>query len=102
MEDGTLVAIGDTLEEAKQEYETLLANKGAISGDSTDSGTFVVDRIRDLGDKIQFTVVGNEETYFEVSVSLNLDARFLKEGDTIEITYKENSMYNIVLTLEQK
>ena len=102
VEDGTLVAIGDTLEEAKQEYETLLANKGAISGDSTDSGTFVVDRIRDLGDKIQFTVVGNEETYFEVSVSLNLDARFLKEGDTIEITYKENSMYNIVLTLEQK
>ena len=61
-----------------------------------------MDRIRDLGDKIQFTVVGNEETYFEVSVSLNLDARFLKEGDTIEITYKENSMYNIVLTLEQK
>ena len=31
VEDGTLVAMGDTLEAAKQEYEQLLANKGIIS-----------------------------------------------------------------------
>lgn len=101
VEDGTLVAMGDTLDAAKQEYETLLAEKGVISSSTNPTGTFVVERIRDLGDKIQFTVVGLNDVYFEVDVNVSLDARFLQVGDLINVTYKENQGYNLVLNLEK-
>lgn len=99
VEDGTLVAMGDTLDVAKQEYENLLAGKGVISSGTNPTGTFTVDRIRDLGDKIQFTVNEVESVYFEVDVNLSLDARFLQPGDVVTITYKENQGYNLVLQL---
>lgn len=102
VEDGTLVAMGDTLDAAKQEYEALLAGKGIISSTTNPSGTFTVERIRDLGDKIQFTVVGLGDVYFEVDVNVSLDARFLQVGDLVSITYKENQGYNLVLTLEKE
>lgn len=102
VEDGTLVAMGDTLDAAKQEYEALLAGKGVISGETNPTGNFKVERIRDLGDRIQFTVEGIDDVYFEVDVNLNLDARFLQVGDNIKVTYKENQGYNLVLTLEKE
>lgn len=102
VEDGTLVAMGDTLDAAKQEYEALLAGKGVISNDANPTGTYVVERIRDLGDKIQFKVIGIEDAYFEVDVTLGLDARFLQVGDTVNITYKQNVGYNLVLSLKKE
>ena len=102
VEDGTLVAMGDTLEAAKQEYEQLLANKGIISSEDEEQITIKVIAVRDLGDKIQFMVEGNNESYFEVDVNLNLVARFLSEGDVVTITYKENSGYNLVLSIKSE
>ena len=99
VEDGTLVAMGDTLDIAKQEYESLLANKGVISSDEEEM-TVVISAVRDLGDKIQFMVEGNNDSYFEVDVNLSLAARFLKVGDKVTIKYKKNSGYNLVLDLE--
>lgn len=101
VEDGTLVAMGDTLESAKQQYEQLLANKGIISSLNQKQEIVEVTNVRDLGDKIQFRVKNNDKAYFEVSVDLNLDARFLSKGDVVKITYKENSGYNLVLDLEK-
>ena len=98
VEDGTLVAMGDTLEAAKQEYESLLANKGVINSDIEEM-TVIVSAVRDLGSKIQFMVVGNNEEYFEVDVELNLVARFLKEGEKYFIKFKKNSGYNLVLEI---
>ncbi len=101
VEDGTLVAMGDTLEAAKQEYEQLLANRGIISSDNQKEETVTVTDVRDLGNKIQFMVLGNNTAYFEVDVDLSLVARFLSEGDKVTITYKENLGYNLVLAIEK-
>ena len=101
VDDGTLVAMGDTLEAAKQEYESLLANKGVIDSDEEEE-TVIISAVRDLGDKIQFMVEGNNESYFEVDVELSLASRFLKVGDEVVIKYKKNSGYNLVLSLEYK
>ena len=43
--------------------------------------------------------VEHQDVYFEVDVNLSLDARFLQIGDVIEITYKKNVDYNLVLLL---
>ena len=43
----------------------------------------------------------HQNVYFEVDVNLSLDARFLQVGDKINITYKENLGYNLVLLLEK-
>lgn len=99
VDDGTLVAMGNTIEEARQEYETLLANRGIVNPEVNKTATVTVARIRDLGDKIQFMVEGNEEIYYEVDVTLSLVARFLQVGDTITITYKEYSNYSLVLAI---
>lgn len=101
VEDGTMVAMGDTLESAKQEYESLLASKGIISSSDEEKESVTVTRIRDLGNKIQFMVEEHDDVYFEVDINLSLDARFLQVGDQIEITYKKNSGYNLVLLLEK-
>ena len=101
VEDGTLVAMGDTLETAKQEYELLLVSRGNISSGNEKKETVIVSKIRDLGNKIQFMVKEHQNVYFEVDVNLSLDARFLQVGDKINITYKENLGYNLVLLLEK-
>ncbi len=100
--DGTLVAMGDTLDEAKQEYEKLLAGKGAIDESTTITKTVIVTDVRDLTDKIEFMVLGMDEEYFVVDVNVSLDARFLSVGDTVTITYKEISNYNLVLSIEKE
>lgn len=99
VEDGTLVAMGDTLDAAKQEYESLLANKGIIDSDEEEM-IVVVSAVRDLGNKIQFMVEGNNNEYFEVDVELSLVARFLKVGDKVAIKFKKNSGYNLVLEIK--
>lgn len=106
VEDGTIVAMGDNLEEAKQEYEKLLSSKGVIEPTTPKEVILQVDRVRDLGDKKQFTVYSDEthnefeNIFFEVNVDLSIAARFLQNGDMIKITYKEYSGYNLVLTIE--
>lgn len=104
VEDGTIVAMGENLEEAKQEYEKLLSTKGIIEPTTPKKVILTVDRVRDLGDKKQFTVTNEEfqTIFFEVDVNLSLVARFLQSHDTIQVTYKEYSGYNLVLTIEKE
>lgn len=103
VEDGTIVAMGNNLEEAKQEYEKLLSTKGVVEPTTPKEVILIVDRVRDLGDKKQFTVINEEfETiFFEVDVNLSLVARFLQSNDTIQVTYKEYNGYNLVLSIEK-
>lgn len=104
VQDGTIVAMGNTLEEAKQEYEKLLSTKGIIEPTAPEEVLVTVDRVRDLGDKKQFTVVNEEfkNIFFEVNVDTAVVARFLETGDNIKITYKEYNGYNLVLTIERE
>lgn len=103
VKDGTIVAMGNTLEEAKQEYEKLLSTKGVIEPTTPKEVILYVNRVRDLGDKKQFTVTNVEfkNLFFEVNVDLSIDARFLQQGDAIKVTYKEYSGYNLLLTIEK-
>ena len=100
--DGTLVAMGDTLDVAKQEYEKLLAGRGAIDQETTLTKTVTVTDVRDLTDKIEFMISGDDSKYYVVDVNVSLDARFLSVGDTVTITYKEISNYNLVISLEKE
>ncbi len=104
VEDGTIVAMGENLEEAKQEYEKLLSTKGVIEPTTPKEVILTVDRVRDLGDKKQFTVTNEEfqNVFFEVDVNASLVARFLQSNDIIKVTYKEYSGYNLILTIEKE
>lgn len=98
VKDGELVAMGNTLEEAKAEYDKLLADSGESSLE-TKTITGEVIRIRDLGETIEFILKDNEEKYFVVSPSVSLDARFIQVGDNVTIKCNDYGEYYYVLEL---
>lgn len=98
VKDGELVAMGNTLEEAKAEYDKLLADSGESSLE-TKTITGEVIRIRDLGETIEFILKDNEEKYFVVSPSVSLDARFIQIGDNVSIKCNDYGEYYYVLEL---
>lgn len=99
--NGELIAMGDTLEEAKAEYDRLLADSGeTITNDIVIEG--VVSRIRDLETSIEFTIEGIDNKYFVVSPSISIDARFIQTGDKLKITCKDYNSYYYVVGLERK
>ena len=98
VKDGELVAMGNTLEEAKAEYDKLLADSGESSLE-TKTITGEVIRIRDLGETIEFILKDNEEKYFVVSPSVSLDARFIQIGDNVTIKCNDYGEYYYVLEL---
>lgn len=98
VKDGELVAMGNTLEEAKAEYDKLLADSGESSLE-TKTITGEVIRIRDLGEKIEFILKDNKEKYFVVSPSVSLDARFIQIGDNVTIKCNDYGEYYYVLEL---
>ena len=101
VENGELIAMGDTLEEAKAEYDRLLADSGeTITNDIVIEG--VVSRIRDLETSIEFTIEGIDNKYFVVSPSISIDARFIQTGDKLKITCKDYNSYYYVVELERK
>ena len=97
--DGSLVAMGNNINEAMLEYNKLLASNG---NDTTldEVITGKVTRIRDTGTTIEFTVE-NQEGYFVVNVDLSLDARFLAVGDTVKMTVKKFDGYKFVTSIEK-
>ena len=97
--DGALVAMGNTIEEAKEEYNRLLASHGDVSVTELEfSGE--VERIRDLGNTIEFTLK-DTESYFAVDVNLSVDARFLQVGDKIKVKVKQYDGYYYVTLIEK-
>lgn len=101
VENGELIAMGNTLEEAKAEYDRLLADSGeTITNDIVIEG--VVSRIRDLETSIEFTIEGIDNKYFVVSPSISIDARFIQTGDKLKITCKDYDSYYYVVGLERK
>lgn len=99
--DGTLVAMGNTLKEAQEEYNRLLANSddSDIEEKTVDG---VVTHIRDLGETIEFMISTNQTKYFVVNPNISVDARFMKIGDEISIIYKEYGTYNYVVNYIKK
>ena len=91
--DGTMVAIGNTIEEAQSEYNHLLKNSGHDESEEKKL-TGVIDRVKERNGFVEFTLVGDSTRFFKVKINLNLDSRFLQSGDKVEITYKENSDSN--------
>ena len=90
--DGEL-AMGATLQDAKTEYDRLLASSDVTENDLKVTGT--IDRVRDLGDTIEFTLVGSDK-YFVVNPTISTDARFMQSGDIVNISYKDFEDYYYV------
>ena len=101
VKNGELVAMGDTIEEARSEYDKLLANSGNTEVDSIKIEGEVL-RIRDLGEQIEFILKDSEDKYFVVSPSVSIDARFIQVGDTISIKCNDYGTYYYVLELVKK
>ena len=99
--NGELIAMGDTLQEAKTEYDKLLADSGNIeTEDIVKSGKVI--SIRDLGTSIEFMISGTKDKYFVVSPSVSLDARFIKVGDEVVVKCKDYETYYYVTELNKK
>jgi len=99
--NGELIAMGDTLQEAKTEYDKLLADSGNIeTEDIVKSGKVI--SIRDLGTSIEFMISGTKDKYFVVSPSVSLDARFIKVGDEVVVKCKDYETYYYVTELGKK
>ena len=98
VKNGELVGMGDTIEEAKAEYDKLLADSGNTVNE-TITITGVVDRIRDLGETIEFTLKDSNDKYFVVTPSISIDARFIQVGDNVTIKCNDYETYYYVLEL---
>lgn len=99
--DGGLVAMGNGFREAESEYNNLLASNGSHVSDSLEiSGK--VTKIRDLGETIEFMIDSVNDSYFVVSVSLSIDARFINIGDEVTLKYRNYGTYNYVIEYKKK
>lgn len=99
MQNGSLVAMGDTINDVKKEYDKLLTTSGDIEANELEI-TSIITKIRDLVDTKEFMVADIEDKYFVVDVSINLDARFIDLNDAVKIKYEEYSNYNLVTNIE--
>ncbi len=96
VKNGELVAMGDTIEEAKAEYDKILADSGNSEVTSI-TITGEVTRIRDLGTTIEFTIQDYNEKYFVVDPDISLDARFIQVGDNVTVKCNDYGSYYYVL-----
>lgn len=94
--DGGFVAMGNSFNEAQSEYNNLLAANGEHVSDAL-SIEGRITRIRDLGDTIEFMIDSIDNTYFVVSASLSLDARFIQVNDKVKLKYRSYGSYNYVI-----
>lgn len=97
--DGKLVAMGDTTEDAKTQYEELLSKDNNTTLEKLEV-TGIITRIRDLGNTKEFLIEGDDTHYYVVSVSVSLDARFIEIDDKVKITYQQYANYNYVLDIK--
>ena len=100
--NGSLIAMGDTIEEARSEYDRLLADSGKTESKDIILNNQKITNIRDLGSTIEFMVEGITDKYFVVSPSVSLDARFMKVGDAVSITCKDYGSYYYVISLTKE
>lgn len=100
--NGSLIAMGDTIEEARSEYDRLLADSGKTESKDIILNNQKIINIRDLGSTIEFMVEGITDKYFVVSPSVSLDARFMKAGDAVSITCKDYGSYYYVISLTKE
>lgn len=100
--NGSLIAMGDTIEEARSEYDRLLADSGKTESKDIILNNQKITNIRDLGSTIEFMVEGITDKYFVVSPSVSLDARFMKVGDAVSITCKDYESYYYVISLTKE
>ncbi len=99
VETGIKVGMGETIEEAKNDYAKQLDI--VISNTKEVSGKIV--SIRDLDSRIEFMVEGIDR-YFVVNVDdkTNNDIRFMKVQEEFDIVYCEDVNYNLVLEMNKK
>lgn len=100
--NGSLIAMGNTIEEARSEYDRLLADSGKTESKDIVLNNQKITNIRDLGSTIEFMVEGITDKYFVVSPSVSLDARFMKVGDAVSITCKDYGSYYYVISLTKE
>ena len=96
VKDGELIAIADTIEQAKAEYDKILSDSGNAAVDVvTIEGK--VTRIRDLGETIEFMVDTHPEKYFVLTPTISLDARFIQVGDSLTLICNDYTEYYYVI-----
>ncbi len=99
--DGSVVAMGNTLDEAAKKYESLLASKGEGNIEEFEITGIVTKLLfRESAKEIDFMIDSLTNEYFVVRIDLSLVARFLKIGDKVKITYQKSQSYNYVLKIE--
>ena len=100
--DGSISAMGNSLQAAAKKYESLLseAGKGEIERLELE-GTVKDILFREAANEMDFRIEGINDEYFVVNISLSLDARFLHPGDRVKISYQKSASYNYVLSLEK-
>ena len=100
--DGSISAMGPSLHAAAKKYESLLSEAGKGEIEKLELEGVVTDILfREEANEIDFKLEGINDEYFVVNISLSIDARFLKPGDKIKITYQKSASYNYVLSLEK-
>lgn len=91
---GANVSMKSSISLSRSEYLDKLAGSGLIENEVL-TATLTVDRVLVLAseNRIEFTVTNPAFTnmYFVVEMSLNVDARFLQSGDTIDINFKTDA-----------
>jgi hypothetical protein len=87
---GQKVAMSDTLEGAKAQFEQLLGSK-ISSSDAVESAIGVVLRVKDSPSdgKVVFLLAGQPNVLYSVDQNLSNGVRFLAPGDRVEIGYRE-------------
>ena len=87
---GQKVAMSDTLEGAKAQFEQLLGSKISAT-DSVETAKGVVLRVKDSPSdgKVLFLLAGQPSTLYSVDQNLSNGVRFMAAGDRVEIGYRE-------------
>lgn len=100
VETGIKVGMGETIAEAKHNYESLLN----LVNESEETDIVTITDVIRTDTKIEFMVDGDTSSYFVYYIDDTTDAsiRFMKTGDTYKITYTKEEYFNLVSAIEKQ
>ncbi len=103
VENGSIIAMEDSMQKAKESYKELLLNSGQTE---TEKHTLTgnVSEFRVYNNEIYFTISGTDG-YFIVDFDLNKDTIFINLNDNVTFTYiissKDGKNYNSVIEFKK-
>ncbi len=98
-----LVGLGSTVEEARADYEQVLAKEEGVQATGTEEKAGRIAEIHDVvlgGNTSYYLRLENEELIFIASVEVSPQLPFLKAGDAVKLTCKGEGSTRSVLSIE--